>query len=102
LDASELARLLVTRAMRVRRLPKAPRDIVKSVNKRIGHRSLTAHFHEAEVVANFDRYAGDRGVSRAAAFKNIVERELRERWLAKAFNWTPKGPGYRRRPSEAA
>lgn len=99
LDASELARLLVFRAMRSQRCPNAPHDVAESTNKRIGQRKLTAHFHEAKVVANFDRYAGGQGLSRAAAFKNIVERELRERWLANAFNWTPKGPGYRRRSS---
>src|SRR5271157_1165308 len=86
LDAAELARLLIVRELRVRRIlmssnPQAP----SKASTATGHRKLTAHFHRAEQVAEFDRYANAHGLSRAAAAKLIFERELRETWLAKAF-----------------
>jgi hypothetical protein len=93
LDAAELARLLIVRELRVRRIsmpggnPQGP----SKASTTTGHRKLTAHFHLSEQVAEFDRYANERGLSRAAAAKLIFERELREMWLAKAFSWSPRG-----------
>jgi antitoxin component of RelBE/YafQ-DinJ toxin-antitoxin module len=99
LDASELARLLITREMRIRRvlqLSKCQSDANRRPAKKLGERKLTAHFHLPEKVAEFDRHARAFNLSRAAAARLIVERELREKWLAKAFAWTPRKAGHRR------
>jgi hypothetical protein len=93
LDASELARLLITREMRVRRLPQLTSGRTNAARgrpRKSGDTKLTAHFHLSENVDEFDAYAGARGMTRAAAARLIFERELREKWLAKAFAWTPK------------
>jgi hypothetical protein len=95
LDASELARLLIVREMRVRRLlGRSTSQPERYPAKKYGDRTLTAHFHLSEEVAKFDRYAQAQKLSRSGAARLIVERELRERWLAKAFAWSPK-PGHR-------
>jgi hypothetical protein len=93
LDASELARLLFTREMRIRRrrrLAKRPSGPAGRSPKKYGEGKLTAHFHWPESVAEFDRYADALGLNRAAAARLIVERELHEKWLVKAFAWNPK------------
>jgi hypothetical protein len=93
LDASELARLLFTRELCIRRghrLATRQSGPTRKPPKKYGERKLTAHFHRPEKVAEFDRYANAQGLSRAAAAKLVVERELREKWLAKAFAWDPK------------
>lgn len=93
LDASELARLLFTREMRIRRrrrLANRPPGPAGRSPKRYGERKLTAHFHWPETVAEFDRYANAQGLNRAAAARLIIERELHEKWLEKAFAWNPK------------
>jgi hypothetical protein len=93
LDASELARLLITREMRVGRVLRrgnrhSARHGVSSA--KLDGSKLTAHFHRTEKVAAFDRYARAQGFGRAAAVRVIVERELHEKWLAKALAWTPR------------
>jgi hypothetical protein len=91
LDASELARLLITREMRVRQLLRLTKGrAVGTSAKKYGERKLTAHFHLPEEVAEFDRYARAQGFSRAAAARLIVERELHAKWLVKAFSWAPR------------
>jgi hypothetical protein len=100
LDASELARLLITREMRVRRLlrlAKRQPGAAGTAPKKYGQRKLTAHFHLPDRVAEFDEYARTQGLRRAAAARLIVERELHEKWLAKAFAWTPRKGAQRRR-----
>ena len=60
LDASELARLLITREMHVRRLEQLAKKQSKlsgASPKKYGQRKLTAHFHRAKKVAEFGRYA---------------------------------------------
>jgi antitoxin component of RelBE/YafQ-DinJ toxin-antitoxin module len=99
LDASELARLLIVREMLVQRLPrpvKSQANIAGRAAKRYGERKLTAHFHLSKKVSEFDRYARAQSLSRAAAARRIVERELHEEWLAKAFAWTPRKGTHRR------
>jgi len=94
LDASELARLLIVKEMRARRPlspAKSPSSAAGKPAKRHRERKLTAHFHLAKTVAEFGRYARAQGLSNAGATRLIVERELRERWLASAFTWTHKG-----------
>src|ERR1051326_619783 len=91
LDASELARLLILREMRVRRLrrERPPSHRRRAAYKRGTDRKLTAHFHLAESVIEFARYAHAAGLSRAAAARLIAEQELREKWLARALVWAP-------------
>jgi hypothetical protein len=92
LDASELARLLITREMRLRRLLRPANcqsNAAGTPSRKYGERKLTAHFHMPSQVAKFGKYAHAQKLSRAAAAKLIVERELREKWLVKAFAWTP-------------
>jgi hypothetical protein len=93
LDASELARLLIVKEMRGRRLLSPAKSLSSAAGKsakRRRERKLTAHFHLEKTVAEFGRYARAQGFSRASAARLIVERELRERWLANAFEWAPK------------
>jgi hypothetical protein len=92
LDASELARLLITREMCIRRRRLTDRQSGRAgkLPKKYSERKLTAHFHGPEKVAEFDRFADAQHLSRAAAARLIVEREVHERWLAKAFAWSPK------------
>jgi hypothetical protein len=95
LDASELARLLILREMRVRRLLR--RAEFHSPSRRAGPKSsggrkLTAHFHLADNVDEFTKYAQASGFSRAAAAKLIAEEELHEKWLARALLWIPPLP----------
>ena len=95
LDASELARLLILREIRVRRLlrrAKSPSRSRHAASRSAGDRKLTAHFHLLDNVDEFARYAHTRGFSRSAAAKLIAENELRERWLARALVWTPSPP----------
>jgi antitoxin component of RelBE/YafQ-DinJ toxin-antitoxin module len=91
LDASELARLLILREMRVRRLLPVTksRPSRRVAPKTGGERKLTAHFHLADNVDEFARYASAEGFNRAAAARLIAEQELREKWLAKALVWIP-------------
>jgi hypothetical protein len=95
LDAGELARLLIVREMHLRRAlrPDTPNRMAATTK---GKRKLTAHFHRSGDVAKFDRYARDRGLSRAAAAKVIFERELGDAWLLQAFSWTPRASRRRR------
>jgi antitoxin component of RelBE/YafQ-DinJ toxin-antitoxin module len=94
LDASELARLLILREIRVGRLrrDKSRPSRRRAAHKRGSERKLTAHFHLADNVDEFARYAHARGFSRAAAARLIAEQELHERWLARALVWTPSPP----------
>jgi hypothetical protein len=109
LDASELARLLITREMHVRRLEQLAKKQSKlsGASPKYGQRKLAAHFHRAKKVAEFGRYAVAQRMSRAAAARAIVEWELHERWLVRAFAWSPKkvseacGQARRTRPSPA-
>jgi hypothetical protein len=88
LDAAELARLLIVRELHTKRIlsSKAPNKVAPQQAKR-QLKKLTAHFHQIEQIAQFDRYAGANGLSRAAAAKLIFEHELYEEWLARAFFW---------------
>lgn len=91
LDASELARLLILRAMRrKRRLPLVTKMARAEV--RVTQWKLTAHFHRQEDIDEFDRYAAANGLRRAAGAKLIFETELNERWLAHALLWAPRKP----------
>ena len=58
--------------------------------KRNAGRKLTAHFHETEMVEEFDAYAKASKHNRTSAARFIFERELSERWLAKALVWVPR------------
>lgn len=92
LDASELARLLIVREMSVQgrsRQAQLQPGPARGASKAYLERKLTAHFHLRKQIVQFDRYADAQGLSRAAAARLIVERELRENWLAKAFAWSP-------------
>jgi len=98
LDASELARLLILRALRRPNSLRPPKragsnDAPKRVNRQ---RKLTAHFHRVEIVEEFDDYARAKGLHRATAAKIIFERELAERWLARALVWAPRRPRFAR------
>jgi hypothetical protein len=92
LDASELARLLIVKVLTVRPGTGPVSSPSKETSRRsrnYGQRKLTAHFHQAKMVADFDSYARTQGLSRAAAARSIVEQELREQWLLRAFTWNP-------------
>src|SRR5262249_18566500 len=92
LDAAELARLLITRELRNRRILRTKRRRAQSSSdKTKGDRKLTAHFHQSDSVAEFDKYVRTCGFSRRqSAARLIFERELDERWLLKALSWTPR------------
>jgi hypothetical protein len=49
---------------------------------------LTAHSCSAQAIKRLEALAAAEGVSRAEAAKGVFERELRERWLAKAAGLT--------------
>jgi antitoxin component of RelBE/YafQ-DinJ toxin-antitoxin module len=91
LDASELARLLIVRAIGRRKLLRVSKD---QDRRELGSniRKLTAHFHHSEIVEEFDSFAAASGLIRAAAAKIVFERELDERWLAHALVWAPRRP----------
>lgn len=93
LDASELARILIVRELRVRRILRLqthPSERpAKSLDK-AKDRKLTAHFHSANIIAEFDRYSTAQGFNRSDAAKLIFERELTKKWLLKALAWDPK------------
>lgn len=91
LDASELARLLIVRAMRRRKRLSSPNNPPKA-QVRAAQWKLTAHFHRQEDIDEFDRYARSMGLRRATAAKLIFESELDERWLAHALLWAPRRP----------
>jgi hypothetical protein len=88
LDASELARLLLRRELRVRRIEKKhPRTISFDTVPASQNTKLTAHFHSDAWIRDFDTYARRCGYSRAVAARLVFENELEERWLAKALSW---------------
>ncbi|MSO88691.1 MAG: hypothetical protein EXQ89_01735 [Rhodospirillaceae bacterium] len=89
LRGSELAKLLIVRERRQRRLAKlsvAKRPAQQRSVLRGGERmpTITAHFSSAQAVAEFDAYASECGVNRNAAGLWLIEGELRERWLERA------------------
>jgi antitoxin component of RelBE/YafQ-DinJ toxin-antitoxin module len=90
LDASELARLLIIRAMRRGKRLRPPLQIPKVYGQPATLRKLTAHFHRSQEIEEFDRFALTRGLPRAAAARSIFEAELEERWLAHAMLWVPR------------
>ena len=96
LHASELARLLDypgdACSSGLLDLAKGRSDLPRKSSKKYGERKLTAHFHLPEKVAEFDRYAHAHGLARAAAARLLIERELRAKWLMKAFAWSPETP----------
>ena len=96
LDASELARLLILRAMRRKKLLR-PHKTDRATPGPSRTRKLTAHFHKAEIVEEFDSFASASGLIRAAAAKFVFEQELDERWLARALVWIPRRPKLLRR-----
>jgi hypothetical protein len=85
LDASELGRLLILRALLRRKLVRrdaADEPISESRRRsriKPAHRKLTAHFHRVEIVEEFDAYARASKCNRATAARLIFERELTER-----------------------
>jgi hypothetical protein len=88
LDASELARLLITRELRKRRiLPASKRNPIS--RGKAPARKLTAHFHGSDIIADLDAYSTDNGYNRSEAAALIFERELTEKWLLSAFSWSP-------------
>lgn len=89
LDASELARLLIVRAMRRQKRLRPVTQIVRP-EVRGPLWKLTAHFHRQDDINEFDRYAAAQGLRRATAAKSIFENELNERWLAHALLWAPR------------
>jgi hypothetical protein len=91
LDAGELARLLIVREMRRRKILPSARRNQTEARLIVGRsRKLTAHFHHLATVDEFDKFADTFGFNRAAAAKLIFEHELGEMWLAKALLWTPE------------
>lgn len=82
LKGSSLARMLIVRELgrRVKRPP-----CIAEPKPGAEEGKLTAHSCSDETVEQLDAYADARGWSRAAAAQSIFERELRDRWLAKAM-----------------
>lgn len=91
LNGSSLARLLL-----LRQLWGPVKGPSPGVGRKQGSedRKLTAHSCSAETVKRLRIYAKARRISPAEAAKLIFERELRERWLARAMglNRLPERP----------
>ena len=92
LDAAELARLLFVREMLVRRFEALSLQgkTLSSASRGQHTEKLTAHFHRKKDVTNFDIYAKKLKLKRSIAAKFIVETELKEKWLLRAFRWSPE------------
>jgi|GEM_PF-1836719 len=93
LDASELARLLIVRelrAPRVLRFQKRVSETHANTFRKYKERKLTAHFHSVDLIAEFDTYSTIHGFNRSDAAKIVFEQELNEKWLRRAFAWTPE------------
>lgn len=91
LDASELAKLLIIRERKLRRLlalktsgrcPKRQRQLR---GEAIALPTVTAHLSSVEQVAEFDSYARCCGLNRDNAGAWLLETELSERWLERAL-----------------
>lgn len=93
LDDSQMAKLLIRRELCHRQLA-AFAASGGNVDP-IPHSSpskppkITAHFPSPTEVAEFDAYAASCGLGRGKAAAWILERELQERWLEKAFSRPP-------------
>ena len=85
LDASELARLLIIRELKRRRILKNLKYRHLSLLDGSNRIKLTAHFHGSEPIKKFDQHAKTAGLSRASAARVLYARELEERWLVKAI-----------------
>ncbi len=83
---SELARILIVKSLRMPvKLPKKL-SAKSGRGKQVG-RKLTAHFQDQQFVKKFDQSIAGLGLSRQAIARLIFERELEERWLARAMSW---------------
>lgn len=99
LDASELARLLIVRELRAPRVLQFLKRVSKAhANslRKSKERKLTAHFHSGDLIAEFDTYSTIHGLNRSDAAKIVFERELNEKWLRRAFAWTPEPPKHQK------
>jgi hypothetical protein len=91
LDSSGLARLLFAREKVLQRLfaLKNNGSLPRQHRRRAGTGSrlptITAHFSSLNKVADFDAYATRCGLNRNSAAAWILEKELEERWLERAF-----------------
>jgi hypothetical protein len=86
LNGSSLARLLLVRELQ--RPMKSPTRAGRRGGSEDG--KLTAHSCSAETIRQLQAYADARRKSRAEVAKIVFERELRDRWLAKAIGSGPR------------
>ena len=91
LDASELARLLVVRESRQKRLFKlvSTGQAPAKPQRQSGARKLTvtAHMPSVADVTKFDRYAHSCQSNRNGVGAWLLEAELKERWLENAIRF---------------
>jgi hypothetical protein len=97
LDASELAKLLIVREAKQRRLAAMKRVGNVPIRKRqprgsaVAMMTVTAHFSDVCQVEVFDAYAERCGLARGTAGAWILEEELKERWLQRALTMPSVG-----------
>lgn len=89
LEASALAKLLITRERHQRRLAKLKSggnnlNAARTSLDGAATGTVTAHFSAIERVCEFDQYARKCGLSRNRASAWLLEMELREKWLENA------------------
>jgi len=91
-DDSELAKLLILRESKLKRLATLKREGNIPVRKRQLRgtaeqlEKITAHLSSASQVQQFDAYAGSCGLVRSTAGALLLEIELSEKWLEKALS----------------
>ena len=84
LKASELAKLLIARERRRRRLVETSETraiALELLRAGRGMPTVTAHLSSIEEVQEFDAYAQSCGLNRSQAGAWILATELQERWL---------------------
>ncbi len=92
LDASKLAKLLIIRELRIRRLlrlkneNRAPKSERQKRGSAVESETITARFSSVTDVDGFDQYAETCDLTRQAAGAWLLDRELKDRWIEKALS----------------
>lgn len=88
LDSSELAKLLILREQKLKRLQTKQSQAAPERQQRGSAQKLpkvTAHLSSHDEVVAFDKHARTSGFTRARAAAFLLTWELQERWLEKAL-----------------
>jgi hypothetical protein len=91
LNCSDVAKLLISREQKLRRLrglkrtQKLPARTRQDRGFAVAKDKITAHLRSVEEVQQFDEYAVSCGLSRDGAGAWLLQTELREKWLQRAL-----------------